>query len=379
MDGPGEPFRIQNADGTFLRLPNLVTQAGYLDRFEVLEVEDPDDVLDCYKRIAAALQKLSQDGAELLVDYTSGTKTMALAVGAVALDLGIELLVTSRQRTRVQSVDYGAYTARLGTSLIRAERVIRWWVPKLMEDYDYAGAVHLVEQTLAGVQSTRHDRQRLEEVLDVAIALDCWDRFDHEQAMRRLRFHRRHPRVRRLLARLESLVAAEESPSYLLVEDLLLNAARRAHQRRYDDAVGRLYRALELMAQTRLASAHGIRTGALEEAQVPEAVREAFLSACLPERPLKIGLKKAYDLLAEYPEDPVGQLYKRISGHLLNQLEVRNNSLLAHGLVPVDRKRYEAFHGVAGRFLEQALAVVSGGGVGLPEQLPTTLEGLVGD
>ena len=37
-----------------------------------------------------------------------------------------------------------------------------------------------------------------------------------------------------------------------MVEDLLLNAERRAIQGRYEDAIGRIYRAIELIAQIRL-------------------------------------------------------------------------------------------------------------------------------
>jgi hypothetical protein len=46
---------------------------------------------------------------------------------------------------------------------------------------------------------------------------------------------------------------------YEIVEDLLLNAERRAMQDRYDDAVGRLYRALELLVQIRLLQTYDIK------------------------------------------------------------------------------------------------------------------------
>ncbi|MDB9309098.1 hypothetical protein PN471_10700 [Aphanizomenon sp. CS-733/32] len=46
-----------------------------------------------------------------------------------------------------------------------------------------------------------------------------------------------------------------EGHGYEIVQDLILNAERRATQQRYDDAVGRLYRALELLAQIRLLKA----------------------------------------------------------------------------------------------------------------------------
>lgn len=56
-----------------------------------------------------------------------------------------------------------------------------------------------------------------------------------------------------------ALVAiTKENGGYEQVQDLILNAERRAVQERYDDAVARLYRAVEMVAQVRLQSEWGL-------------------------------------------------------------------------------------------------------------------------
>src|SRR5690606_28748339 len=114
----------------------------------------------------------------------------------------------------------------------------------------------------------------LARLLNLVEGLACWDRFDHHGAARLLQPFGRALnqqvdgvydgllRVLRCRAKLEGT----EEPNGLsihgaeLVDDLLANAARRAALGRYDDAVGRVYRAFEAAAQARLWFEHGIAT-----------------------------------------------------------------------------------------------------------------------
>lgn len=51
------------------------------------------------------------------------------------------------------------------------------------------------------------------------------------------------------LPHLEAVVVAGGKPTFALLQDLLANAERRAELGRFDDALARLYRALELAAE----------------------------------------------------------------------------------------------------------------------------------
>src|SRR5262249_3704336 len=99
---------------------------------------------------------------------------------------------------------------------------------------------------------------------------------------------------REYLARL----LAETEASRERVLDLLANARRRRDERRYDDAVARLYRGLEALAQAHLRQDHGIAdTGAVPLSAVPESLRSALSAKPDQAGILKLGLRDDYCLL----------------------------------------------------------------------------------
>jgi CRISPR-associated protein (TIGR02710 family) len=143
---------------------------------------------------------------------------------------------------------------------------------------------------------------------------------------------------------------------YELVEDLLLNAQRRAHQGRYDDAMGRLYRALELLAQIRLKQAHGLETGNLDLTQLPEPLRQAYGGDRHPPTgKVQIALWNSYQLLSQLPNDPLGQHFQPQAQRLQDTLLIRNQSLLAHGFTPITAQAYSDHSTILQTFIHTAL------------------------
>jgi CRISPR-associated protein (TIGR02710 family) len=125
--------------------------------------------------------------------------------------------------------------------------------------------------------------------------------------------------------------------------DLLANAERRAaNAGRYDDAVARLYSALEGLARNQLLT-YGIKNSSVHQEQVPEKLRAAYIrSFSDPEKPgdlLRIGLEGSYRLLAELG-DPMGLKYVSCQDELNQVLNARNQSRLAHGTAPVEPETY---------------------------------------
>jgi CRISPR-associated protein (TIGR02710 family) len=163
---------------------------------------------------------------------------------------------------------------------------------------------------------------------------------------------------------------------YEIVQDLLLNAERRATQERYDDAVGRLYRAIELLAQIRLLKSHSIKTGNVETQQLPESLREEYEKMRSPVTgKIQLALRNSYELLSKLPGDSLGKLYLENANKIINALETRNNSLFAHGFQPITRSDYQNVSNVIVNFIQSGIAAV------IPPQsryqalqLPTTLE-----
>ena len=140
---------------------------------------------------------------------------------------------------------------------------------------------------------------------------------------------------------------------------MLLNADRRAAQGRYDDAVGRLYRALELLVQVRLLKAYGLETGDLDLAKLPAHLRSDFHPH--GDRKIQIALRRSYDLLSHLDDDPIGQLYQQQKGKIIGALEIRNDSLFAHGFQPITDKDYQIVQGALGGFIEMGIKLVADG------------------
>ncbi|PSI01052.1 hypothetical protein C7K08_09840, partial [Synechococcus lacustris str. Tous] len=99
------------------------------------------------------------------------------------------------------------------------------------------------------------------------------------------------------------------------VEDLLLNAKRRALQERFDDAVGRLYRSMELTAQLILQiDYNGIRTSNIELDLLPEHLKDKYSKKRNSEKNrIEIALAASFDLLADL-NSPEGLKWKTHRG-----------------------------------------------------------------
>ena len=127
----------------------------------------------------------------------------------------------------------------------------------------------------------------------------------------------------------------EDEYSEEILADLLANALRRAQEGKDDDAVARLYRAVEMIGQMLLLQ-QGINTSAVRLEQLPSSWQTSYQGS--PE-PLKLGQEKDF-LLLESLGHPVGKRYCE-NKNLRNYLSKRNSSVLAHGIEPMSREVFQ--------------------------------------
>ncbi len=372
--GEGKPCEIRQGAEVVDRLPNLPTYLGLGERFnqetDLVTLTDPDDLSEAYELVTQKIREVKQANpeAQLVADYTGGTKTMSLSLGAAALDYGMSLyLTTSRVRENLFRVERGQSTSRATSSTVTIERTLSQELPRFLQQYNYGGAIALLNTLLTTYELPRDQRRRIQELQDICTGFDTWDRFDHLEAwsllsmtMNRIQAHGLAlKRVLNSRAGIDpQFIAPDSIPGhgYELVEDLLLNAQRRAQQQRYDDAVGRLYRALELLAQIHLKLKYDIITGDVDLPKLPESLRDQYAAERNPRTgKVQIPLWKSYTLLGELPEDPLGNYFQIESKHLLNSLEVRNHSLFAHGFQPITASDYQNSGSVLQAFIETAL------------------------
>jgi CRISPR-associated protein (TIGR02710 family) len=157
-------------------------------------------------------------------------------------------------------------------------------------------------------------------------------------------------------------------------QDLLLNAERRSQRGRYDDGVGRLYRALELLAQVRLKLAYGLKTENIDRSKLPEKVAQRYAKV---EGKLQMPLHRSYELLTELDNDSLGNSYQSQEKDLQNILQIRNKSLFAHGFSPISAGLFAEVDRVMGEFIRKGIQVCIEPRfqTELPIQFPVQLDG----
>jgi CRISPR-associated protein (TIGR02710 family) len=117
-----------------------------------------------------------------------------------------------------------------------------------------------------------------------------------------------------------------------LLLDLYSNAERRIREGKIDDAIFRLYRLVEMMAQEALLVRHAIDTSNVEITRLPHAIRQAIVDKYKNPRDGKVKIPQAaaFELLAAL-NDPLGCTFAENIHRFLNVQQARNYSYLAHG------------------------------------------------
>lgn len=324
-------------------------------RYDLTELPDGQDLASCLdhlRRLAPDVIGWSERGTdfEVVVDFTGGTKCMSAAISIQASRWPcVFSYVGGRERTKdgVGIVVSGAEIIRHQTNPWDAlgHRAVEEFVV-LFDQHAFLAAANLASETMRRV--TLPSRKRELAVLEqLAKALDAWDRFDHATSKNLLDNVAKSANdlggalgrtgADRLLASLGTLAAHlgalcdASPPSRHHVLDLVANARRRKDEGRVDDAVARLYRATEAIAQVLLKEDHGIEsTEKVPVERVPDTLRPGWASR-VAEGEISLGLQDAYKLMSALG-NPAGRRFSDagLAGEK-SPLVARNRSILAHG------------------------------------------------
>lgn len=349
-------------------------------------ISDPQDIALCVRGmrdgLEAEVRRWQARGVdhEVSVDFTGGTKCMSAALALVARPwVGVRFVyVGGTARTN----------AGLGIVVAGSEKVLERANPwdslgyqaveeasLLFDQGALAAAARLMEQA-RDASTSAAARRECATLAQCFAAYASWDAFQHRDALRGLEQvskngndlrHAFGPRrAEKLLAEillhttfLNNLLDAGPA-SMALVCDLVANARRRAATGAWDDAVARLYRAVEAYAQYVLLQEYGIDTAHVPAEQLPAS----WLEGRRPTRQgggYPLGLQEAYALLAAR-DHPAGRRFKELQLDAAESpLTVRNASILAHGFSPVSKQTYGLLEGQT-----ELLLAMQSGDEGLP-------------
>ena len=331
---------------------NIDIDAG---RYNPFELPDGQDLASCVVRLRQLTPEVVNwvergDGFRVVVDFTGGTKCMSAAIALQASRWScLFSYVGGTERTK----------DGMGVVVSGSEKIVHQANPwdalghQAVEDFIilFDQRAFVAAAKVAGAAKTqvgRADRKRELSVLEqLAKAFDAWDRFEHQvsraafenvvKAANDLRAVLGAAKADRVLGAVDRLASHlgglcdATPPTRHHVIDLLANAQRRNEEGRTDDAVARLYRAIEAMAQVALRERHGVEsTENVAVDRVPSSIRAEWeLKA--KDGVLALGLQDSYVLLAAL-NDPLGDRFREASLHgTKSPLTARNRSILAHG------------------------------------------------
>jgi CRISPR-associated protein (TIGR02710 family) len=326
-----------------------------------LLLDDAESLAESYQKTIGALEKaLLWEARAITADITGGTKPMVAGATLALSGRGVTFSYVGGARRDAQGrVMDGAETVRVledPTALYYLEEwrnfTQAWNGRRLAE----AGA-HL--RRIVQRPLRRSEQGFYAHLGAITESMRAWDLFHHRRAHDGLAAHlaaalaiaeawREGGKVRVLseleaqAGRLADLLGQEGKPSRLLLADLLANAERRAETGSYDDALARLYRALELAAEMDLCERHGLILS--DPATWPTDVRRKLGARAGGALGLKESLALAFDV--DKALGVTGSLAQRLYGdygsRLRPLLNKRHESILAHGVRPVEREDYEA-------------------------------------
>lgn len=343
--------------GSEYLVPEIIEKTQY-DEAKVgtypIATDDLNEVILTCMEIERDIQQ-NHASAKVYANYTGGTKTMALGLGCYAIHQQLNkkewvLQINHADRKNLVKVELGDKAKRMDASAMIAAAMLSN-VELFETQHLYDGGLLYIERIFQDTTFDGTVEKAIEEKYNLLQMYSCADRFDFSHAEQFADRKKDKERYRKL-QRISTLFTGEPSApwgpkdvsGHELVEDLIANAQRCEERQRYDDAVCRLYRATELIAQIKLLRDYGLRTGDidLQNPQIPEETKERWIKSHRGRNgKIQIGLMDNFTLLAEMG-DPLGKYASETLEDLKKCIAHRNDSLFAHGFTPIDKEKWNA-------------------------------------
>ena len=318
--------------------------------YEIAILEDIDDFNDCFETFEFKVWQLSivsDEKHEIIMDYTSGTKTMSAAMACCGMFYSKDLISVIGERKK-------GFVSE-GTEVIKYQNLYKVYDKfsiMRVRNYFNANRFYTASEILENIVD---DSIAREDLLNLVKAYYAWDNMDFDVAydyltkvnMNVFEIAEIKDDVKINLKALGAIVRSphENLKNCYILASLINNSIRRADEYKYDDAIARLYRAFELIAQIRLSSyslnSSDVDVDVLREKNVSLEFIDA-LEKTRDEGKIKIGLIKDYELLDELGDD-LGKYFAE-NRHSINNITFkRNNSILAHGLDSLNKEDFDQF------------------------------------
>jgi CRISPR-associated protein (TIGR02710 family) len=342
-----------------------------------LTIEDEKDIESSYKSIKNLVEDLLEKGyspSEIYVDFTTGTKVMSAALASVALMYNLSSLtyVYGQRDENGRVISGTEKIMSLEPLRIILDIKEKKDIPAYFDVYQFNACLETLKELKAHERIFSHkELERINELENLIIGFQEWDRFNHKQAKEILSKVKKF-KLEKQIGFLDELIEERKSlskkfpelkgkiPTHHLIVDLFSNAERRAEEGNYDDAVARLYRVIEMICQFVLLNEFKIDSSNVDIDKLKDRLSkdqiEEYQRKMDEEGKVKLGLKEDLDLIIKLdPKNQISQLCSEVEDDLKECLSFRNNSILAHGFDPVHKDEYEKFQQLVIKFIDKII------------------------
>ena len=370
---------------------DIIGNIPYEFEYKCAEVEDAESLEKSYKKATEVIKELLKEGYQIRVDYTGGTKVMTagLVLASTSIDKNIEQVYVgskavegSRDKEGVGRVITGLEKIKPQDNPYETYAFLEFTRGKnFFNTYQYESAIRNFEEAESKLEDkplvelsefyrklvdfyqswdkfnrrikTDEGKIKLEYYLDNEIIKKCPKEFYND--IKNPEEFIRHLENNLKFLRLKFNKDVGVGIKYYL-PDLLNNAYRKIEEGYYDDAVARLYRSIELIGQLELNKLGIIDQEKLKSNKVFYINRIQFMVETMDhediryelekwnnkgyddkEKTFKLPLYKTYHLLKLFDNKLAREYFA--DRELENAVKSeRNNSILAHGLKPLDKE-----------------------------------------
>jgi len=336
--------------------------------YVLIEGQNGHESLDsCYEsslKCAAKIKEIAPDTQRVLVDYTTGTRSMSAALAIMSIKENFDLVYVGgdlRDKDGLGIVKSGSEKIHQfqnpwkRLAYLQKQRLIA-----LFNQYQYQACLASLKNILEEDALDQQEKAFMLLFQDICHGYAAWDRFEHSNALPALlkaqeklqasfftdsRLGSLSEVLKEHIEQLKSLQVLQkkkaEQPDPLRADDLFANAQRRYKEHKYDDTIARLYRLIEMLGQIDLYKSTEQLAHKYPKSTLPEHLSSDYIQRCTDkEKPefVRLGLKDTYQLL-EALNRPIGKRFEDLKDDFNSLMNARNQSILAHGNIPLGKEK----------------------------------------
>lgn len=328
------------------------------DYSEVL-LSDPNDVEKIAQESDKIIQCLKCEPEDITIDFTSGTKAMSsgVTIAGIKQRVGSFVYVTGKRDERGVVISGTERMFSLEPNSIYADDL---WIKavELFNNYQYDVCIRIINEARSLIAEGEFQR-KLSTLEVLAKAYSYWDRFELKKAFEKLDSLTGNEflpvwGIKSQVQKNKERLHQEKDNNFCKerIADLIENAKRCSGEGKFDDAVARIYRAIEYIAQYKVNEKQlfkkdkkgEVLTDDLDIDSLPLQLKEKYEEyRDHKSNKITLDLCKLYELLKELNET-IGEYFtKEMSNKnskLKKLLHIRNHSILAHGFKSVRESEF---------------------------------------